>query len=487
MRHHPAWAFAKSQPLATAAFEALGRAAVREFKALNHTDKSMLLYAFAEAGRYQEAARLSALVADSAATDRHGCVAGWSLQSLALTAHALAKMGVPSEELFRAIASEAVPRLREARASHLQVLVWSHAAQRYAAPGLFNAVAKEIRPRLGEMSGQGLALTAWAYSTLAPHSQVTLALLEEVFRVVEGMLHPSSSAQDGAALAPEDMSRLAWSMAAAGDGSLLNRSRLWSLCRPWQSAGASLGCMDLISMFQAELSVIRGELRHASSDVAAQGSSVDPIPALRDPLRSLARQRWEEQAISTRSSRFQAEVAKALRLAGFQCREEVLTSDGLFSVDIMIEVSGIQIAVEADGTPPPGPCILSCASAFVPWSISAPAENLLPHSPRPALLPLNLAALLVLCPACNCPSLAACLCSCCFSVRKARHAINGRWQRCLLLMERMLFGSKVTRPAILMHIAYSCCHVVLSSQQDSCDDSEDSTCRPVSLHLQHSV
>eukprot|EP01025_Chloroclados_australasicus_P068028 TRINITY_DN9436_c0_g1_i5.p2 TRINITY_DN9436_c0_g1~~TRINITY_DN9436_c0_g1_i5.p2 ORF type:complete len:289 (-),score=48.39 TRINITY_DN9436_c0_g1_i5:476-1342(-) len=135
----------------------------------------------------------------------------------------------------------------------------------------------------------------------------------------------------------------AWSLALSDDLSPEMFQRLCQqvLKQPYVSAEG------LQQLMHAELAVNSKMLLQKSKTDSNQGNSVEI--RLPKELRELAVKTWKGCADRVTISNFQCEVYDVMTRAGYECKMETLTEDGLFSIDITCNLNGKKVAVEVDG------------------------------------------------------------------------------------------------------------------------------------------
>ena len=225
-----------------------------------------------------------------------------------------------------ATAGEKAPKLLEAVDDHLHTnprllerftpqnisnLLWAYAEQRHDARGLFDPISKHMVQRIDEFSPQELSMVLRACAVLY-HPVEESVIQATLQRAVD----------DPNAFNPQALANI---MNAAVVFEKLDAKTLKVLA----SAMASMELQEeaYSSVFQSCLGV--------------QLTSPDSSPAslLPGPMHDTAKFLWQEQAKAFQQSGFQNNVFKVLRdQMGLKCHPEWMTPDGLFSVDIMVEL-----------------------------------------------------------------------------------------------------------------------------------------------------
>ena len=380
------WAYASAGEKAPKLFEAVDahlQASPGLLKKLNPQDFSMLLWAYATAE--EKAPKLSEAV-DAHLQADPGLLKQFSPQGFSnlLWAYATAEQRAP--KLFRevyahlcninpgllgdftpqgfsmllwayATAGEKAPKLFEAVDAHLcnnprllkkfnpqdfSMLLWAYAQQGHAAHGLYVLISKHMVLRLDEFSPRHLSMAVRAYAVLY-HP------LDDI--VIQGALRRAVG--DPNAFTPQALANI---MNAAAVFEKLEAHTLKALASAMNSM--DLQEEDYSSVFQSCLGV----------QLTSPDSS--PESLLPSPMHDSAKQVWQERAKDVRQSDLQMNVLEVLRdQMGLECHPEWMTPDGLFSVDIMVELpapsnvdedtednrnsssggQGSRVAVEVDG------------------------------------------------------------------------------------------------------------------------------------------
>ena len=359
------WAYARAgvkAPKLFAAVDAHLQANPWLFEDFQPQNFSMLLWAYATAE--EEAPKLFEAV-EAHLQDNPGLLKGFNPQGFSNLLWAYATAGEKAPELFEAVdahlqanpgllrkfnpqdfsmllwayatAEEKAPKLFEAVDAHLQAnpgllhsfspqnisnLLWAYAQQRHYAHSLFDLISKQIAHRLDEFSPLDLSMTMRAYAVLY-HP------LDDI--IIQGALQRAVG--DANAFTPQ---ALAIIMYAAVVFEKLEAQTLMVLA-------SAMGSMDLqeeeySSVFQSCLGV---QLTFPDS------SPESLLPSL---MHDSAKSLWQEQAKAVQQSALQINVLKVLRdQMGLKCHPEWMTPDGLFSVDIMVELPASKISDEDTG------------------------------------------------------------------------------------------------------------------------------------------
>ena len=214
-------------------------------------------------------------------------------------------------------------------------LVWAHAERRHSSPELFDALEARAQQILRRFGPEELSMTLWGYASLdhkAPR------LVEAARALVSGKTY-----QEG------EIAMAAWSLAVFDemDGHSL---RQWTA--KCDSPELLMDPGTLRALFQAALA--------AQQRGRGWKKNSERLPLPRSLLRA-AKRSWLQSKHHHVTSELHAEVKDAVeRHFGLPCEAEVLTEDGLFSVDLMVTVRGgvkptdprgvpQKVAIEVDG------------------------------------------------------------------------------------------------------------------------------------------
>ena len=272
---------------------------------------SNLLWAYATAG--EKAPKLFEAV-DAHLHTNPGLLDRFMPQGLSNLLWAYATAGEKAPKLFEAVEAHlhTNPRLLERfTPQNISNLLWAYAEQRHDAHGLFDAISKQMVQRMDEYGPQNLSMVLRACAVL--YHPVDESVIQATLQRAK---------DDPNAFTPQNLANI---MNAAVVFEKLDANTLKVLA----SAMASMELQEeeYSSVFQSCLGV--------------QLTSPDSSPAslLPGPMHESARRLWQEQAKAFRQSGFQNNVFKVLNeQMGLKCHPEWMTPDGLFSVDIMVEL-----------------------------------------------------------------------------------------------------------------------------------------------------
>jgi len=270
-------------------------------------------WAFATAGHAAPA------LFDAIGKEAAGRVRELKPQKLSNMAWAFATAGHAAPSLFDAIGREAAGRVRELNPQALANTAWAFATAGHAAPALFDAIGGESAGRVRELNPQALANTAWAFAT-AGHAAP--ALFDAIGREAAGQMR---------AFKPQELSNMAWAFAVLDH--LLSESSLSDQRLAHQ-------CDALAHEFRSDglCQLHQWHLWYASE----RACSALPGPAL------LASCDAAFRAAEAQPSRLQRDMAKALASLGASVQEEKVLEEG-YSLDLVVDWRGEQLAVEVDG------------------------------------------------------------------------------------------------------------------------------------------
>ena len=316
------WAFAKSSAEAPQLFEAVyahlqsNPGLLDEFKPQGFSN---LLWAYATVE--EKATKLFEAV-DAHLHTNPGLLKGFKPQELSNLLWAYATAGEKAPKLFETVDVhlQANPGLlKRFNPQGISMLLWAYARQGHDAHGLFDLISKQIALRLDDFSSQHLSMAVRAYAVLY-HP------LDDI--VFQGALQ--RAVDDPNAFTPQALANI---MNAAVVFEKLDVQTLMVLA-------SAMGSMDLQeeeyhSVFQSCLGV----------QLTSPESS--PESLLSGPMHDSAKSLWEKQAKAVQQSALQNSVLEVLRdQMGLTCHPEWMTPDGLFSVDIMVELPASNISDE---------------------------------------------------------------------------------------------------------------------------------------------
>lgn len=234
----------------------------------------------------------------------------------------------PSAALFEALGQSAAQRIHEFNPQDLATTSWAFAASQNYVPRLFESISKATMPRLEEFDAQKLVWTCWAFGSLA-HEDIGLmtALRGEAAKRVEEF--------NG-----QQLAMMAWGLAVFD---LLDQSTLRSFSEALRASGKELQPEGLQCLFQAALAAAQ----HGGEEAAVERFAL----LLPHGLQDTARQCWLASVADTSESRTQQSVQGALHRMGLSSAAEWTTPDGLFAVDMLVQLpkGGSTVAVEVDG------------------------------------------------------------------------------------------------------------------------------------------
>ena len=233
--------------------------------------------------------------------------------SMLLWAYATAKVKAP--KLFAAVAGhlEANPGLLgDFTPQDFSMLLWVYAEQRHDAPELLDVIRRQAVQRMAEFTPQNLAMTARACAVLYHHAP----------DIIEAALQRAVS--DPRAFTPQHLVNI---MYAAAVFEQLDAATIMALAAAL--ASTELEDEECRSVFQSCLVV--------------QLSSADYTPSslLPGPMHKAAIRLWKEQVEeAVRPPGFKNDDALQVLQGqmGLKCHPDWSTPDGLFSVNIMVEL-----------------------------------------------------------------------------------------------------------------------------------------------------
>ena len=308
------WAYATAVEKAPKLFEAVDAhlhtnfGLLRKFKP---QDFSMLLWAYATAG--EKASKLFEAV-DAHLQANPGLLKNFNPQNISNLLWAYASAEEKAPKLFEAVDAhlQANPGLLDRfKPPDFSMLLWACAQQGHDAHGLFDLISKHMVRRLDEFSPQELSMAVRAYAILY-HP------LDDI--VIQGALQRAMD--DPRSFAPQALANI---MYAAVVFEKLDAQTVVVLA----SAMASMDLQEehYRSVFQSCLGV----------QLTSPDSS--PESLLPSPMHDSAKRLWQEIAKAVLKSALQNNVLEVLRdLMGLKCHPEWMTPDGLFSIDIMVEL-----------------------------------------------------------------------------------------------------------------------------------------------------
>ena len=354
----------------------------------NPQDMANTVWAFAKAG-HSAPALFDAVAAEALTKMPH-----FIPQDIANTVWAFATAMHSAPALFDAVAAEVLTKMPNFNPQDIANTVWAFATAGHSAPALFDAVAAAAVTKMPHFIPQGLADTVWAFATARyPHSQLFDAVLQRT--VLSFHSH---------GLMPIELSRLLLSFAKIGhpgtpdlaafvlaglhqlDQSLLDSQHraniLYALALSGQLQAAQL--RQIASPLEEQLTELLPEgarqIFQCCLAVRMEAGIADEPPGstlLPPALYQAARNSWTASVEATSPSRLQKAVQRALRGMDLEPQSEVCTEDGLFSVDIMVEVEGRRVGVEVDG-----PTHFTCVEPYSVLPATALRQRLLVGAQR---------------------------------------------------------------------------------------------------------
>jgi hypothetical protein len=317
----------------------------------------------------------------------------FNAQALVNTTWALATLRHTDADFMGALLEVAKPKLSSFEAQSPATMAWALAMLGHNDAAFMRALLVVAKSRLSYFNEQNLANTAWALATLGHNDAVFMGSLLSVAKPKLSSFKPQDLANMAWALAtlgrndadlmcallaaakpklssfkPRDLANMAWALATLGHtnadfiGSLLSVANP-KLCsfKPQHLANMAWA----LAALDERNAAFAGALIHVAS--ARDFSSKEPRQLFQFilwldtwqagtdvPPQLLAgcKQAWLEEVGNTSVSRTQLQVLDAIRqLPGCSgASSEHLTDDGLFSIDIALQLPGTKkLAVEVDG------------------------------------------------------------------------------------------------------------------------------------------
>jgi ABC-type transporter Mla MlaB component len=243
----------------------------------------------------------------------------FTAQALSNTAWALATLGHSDPAFMDALLAAAQPTLGSWNCQDLSNMAWALATLGHVDAAFMGALLQAARPKLRHLNAQALADTAWALATLAHHNAAFMGALMVASR--PKLCHLNSQA----------LANTAWALAALDER---NTPFAKALIQQMQ---ASVPAPQLRQMFQFVLWLDTWQV--VGTDVPSQ-------------LLEACEQAWLEEVGNPTVSPTQLQVLDEIRhLPGCSgATSGHLTDDGLFSIDIAVQLPGAQkLAVQVDG------------------------------------------------------------------------------------------------------------------------------------------
>jgi hypothetical protein len=177
-----AWAFAAVGEPSPEVFQELSRATVGQLRDFNPQELATVAWAFASVGQPSPL-----MFTEVAARSIGGGPDRFSMQGLAMLAHAFAKARHRSIPLFDTIAPGMTSRMSEATPQCITMTVWAFVTAGVTAPALFDAAAAEAASRLETFQPLEIATTARSLAVAAPSSGVSSGMASFFVRLIRLM------------------------------------------------------------------------------------------------------------------------------------------------------------------------------------------------------------------------------------------------------------------------------------------------------------
>ncbi|KAG1672292.1 hypothetical protein FOA52_004307 [Chlamydomonas sp. UWO 241] len=312
-----AWALATMGHVDVVFIDALLQAASSQLRSFNSQDLANTAWALATMG-HADAVFIGALVQAASSQLRR-----FMPQNLANTAWALATMGHADAVFIGALVQAASSQLRRFMPQNLANTAWALATMGHADAVFIGALVQAASSQLHSFTPQNLANTAWALATIG-HADAAFM----------GALVQAASSQL-CSFTPQELANMAWALAALDEK---NAAFLGALLEQAGTCAMDFSASQLRQLFQNMLWL------DAWQQVA---------PAVPPHLFAACKKAWLEEVSNTTVSRTQLQVLGAIPQLP-DCSDassEHQTDDGLFSIDIALQLPGSdqKLAVEADG------------------------------------------------------------------------------------------------------------------------------------------
>ncbi|KAG1679152.1 hypothetical protein FOA52_000507 [Chlamydomonas sp. UWO 241] len=295
--------------------DVLLQVAMPQLASFNPQELANTVFALATLG-HNDAAFMDALLV--AAESK---LSSFNSQGLANTLWAVSKLGVDDAAFVGALLVVTESKLRSFNSQELANTVWSLATLGHNDAAFMGALLVVAEAKLPSFKPQELANTAWALATLG-HKDA--AFMHALLVVAESKL-PSFTAQN--------LANSAWALAVLD---VQNATFVVALIQRVAASATDFSATELSQLFQFMLWLDTWQF------------AADVLPW----LLTTCKQVWIEEIGNTIVSHTQLQVCDAVRqLPGCSgAISEHLTDDGLFSIDIAVQLPGGQkLAVEVDG------------------------------------------------------------------------------------------------------------------------------------------
>jgi hypothetical protein len=280
-------------------------------------------------------------------------------QGLSNLLWACASCGVhPGDALCDVIARRVAAAPDTFKAQELSTAAWAWAQLRHH-PGrrALAALDAQLAARLPEFAPQAISNVLWAAAILQHRPEKALAAIGDAFAAPPAAAATSSprdarseADEATAALAAlpqgfctQDLANLAWSLALLDAFALPLFGSVWAVARALPPE--SYASEGLRMLFQTVLLAHADAARGGRAGAACGGVALPPA------LAAAAEASWRSQVGVNTVSELHGAVCRALAALRIPHAVERLSDDGLFSVDVALEVpsSSRRIALEVDG------------------------------------------------------------------------------------------------------------------------------------------
>ncbi|KAG1672291.1 hypothetical protein FOA52_004306 [Chlamydomonas sp. UWO 241] len=280
-------------------------------------------------------------------------------QDLANTAWALATMGHVDAAFMGALVQAATAQLRNFTPQNLANTAWALATLGHVDVVFMGALLQAATPQLRHFKPQELANTASALATLG---HVDAQFMAALLQAATPQLHNFNQ---------QNLSNMAWALAALGHANAGFMDALVQAAMPQLDSFNTQGLANLawaFAMLDVQSASVCALIEHAAAfAMALTPSNLCQIyqfilwldtwhqvaPAVPPQLLAACKCVWLEEVSITRVSRMQLQVLDAIRQlpSCSGASSEHQTDDGLFSIDIALQLPGSdqKLAVEVDG------------------------------------------------------------------------------------------------------------------------------------------
>ena len=365
------FAFAEANHKAPQLFDAVGKTVVDSARHRNPHSLTNIVWAFGKLDhRYPQ-------LFDTVAKELVAGTAPFRPQAMVSTVWAFAAMKHSAPELFDRVAERIVGHTQQLTSQELTNLAWAYATMEHTSTPLFSALGDAAACKSSRFTMRGLANTVWAFASLRHcHPTMFSAVCQEVVGSSSGqdinsvdlstlllgfakLAEPAPGLVDtlmdrwgqlnDAEISRQARTTMLYALALRGR---LDRTTLRQLAAPLAEEQSKLTEQGKVQLFQCCLAVALKE-GHEVAEVA--------LDLLGPDLYASARSSWMNIVQQTTESNSQMKVHDALCRLGLPlCNSEQVTDDGLFSVDVMLQLEdGRRVAVEFDG-----PCHYSSTSPY---------------------------------------------------------------------------------------------------------------------------